>query len=162
MWLPRDERKLLGYYYRKINKVDSEQVFEIKELIRALGKEEQSGPKKTKREIILAAYNILENVNDLLTQRGLITSENLNPTTVNGLQTLPKTSEALSWPENTNVNVSIALTIKGYDLGRKYSSWWTGSGLWFAEYKNHWFWLIVSFLGGIIGALIVNWLSRGD
>jgi len=26
--------------------------------------------------------------------------------------------------------------------------------------KDHWFWLIVSFLGGIIGALIVNWLLK--
>ena len=56
----------------------------------------------------------------------------------------------------------IDLTIEGYDLGRKYSSWWTRSGLWFAEYKNHWIWLIVSFVGGIIGALLINWLSKGD
>ncbi len=56
----------------------------------------------------------------------------------------------------------ISLTLKGYDLGRKYSSWWTRSGLCFAEYRHHWIWLIVSFLGGIIGALLVNWLSNGN
>jgi len=55
--------------------------------------------------------------------------------------------------------VGISLSIKGYDLGRKYSSWWTRSGLWFAEYKNHWIWIIISFLGGVIGALLINWLS---
>ena len=54
----------------------------------------------------------------------------------------------------------ITLTIDGYDLGRKYRSCLISSGLWFAEYKYHWFWLIVSFLGGIVGALTVNWLSR--
>jgi hypothetical protein len=56
--------------------------------------------------------------------------------------------------------LTVQLSLEGYDLGRKYSSWWTKSGLWFAEYKDHWFWLIVSFLGGIVGALVVNWLSK--
>ena len=54
----------------------------------------------------------------------------------------------------------VSLTIEGYDLGRKYSSWWARGGLWFAEYKDHWIWLIVGFLGGIVGALLVNWLAR--
>ena len=54
----------------------------------------------------------------------------------------------------------ISLIIKGYDLGRLYSSWWTRSGLWFTEYKNHWIWIIISFLGGVIGALLINWLSK--
>jgi hypothetical protein len=54
----------------------------------------------------------------------------------------------------------LALTIDGYDLARKYSCWWTRTGLWFAEYKDHWFWLILSFLGGVVGASIVNWLSK--
>ena len=55
----------------------------------------------------------------------------------------------------------ISLTIEGYDLGRKYSSWWTRTGEWFEEYKNHWIWIIVSFLGGVVGALLINWLSSG-
>ena len=59
-------------------------------------------------------------------------------------------------------DITLELTLEGYDLGRKYSSWWTRSGLWFAEYKHHWIWLIVSFLGGIIGGLLINWLSKGD
>jgi hypothetical protein len=56
--------------------------------------------------------------------------------------------------------LTVLLTITGYDLGRKYNSRLVRSDLWFAEYKDHWFWLILSFLGGIIGALIVNWLSH--
>jgi len=59
-------------------------------------------------------------------------------------------------------NITLRLTIKGYDLGRKYNSFWIRSGLWFAEYKHHWIWLIVGFLGGIIGALLVNWLSNSN
>jgi len=53
MWLPKDERKLLSYYYRQINKVETDQKFEIIDLIKALRKKERSGPPKTKREIIL-------------------------------------------------------------------------------------------------------------
>jgi hypothetical protein len=62
---------------------------------------------------------------------------------------------------NKELKYQITLTIAGYDLGRKYNDhWWVWSHLWFTEYKDHWFWLILSFLGGIVGALIVNWLSK--
>ncbi len=161
MWLPKGERRLLSYYYRQINKVEKDQRFDIRDLIKALGKKEQFGPPKTKREIILEIYNTLENVNDLLKQRGLIKWENLDPDSIRAAYSYDhSTSQELF--ENTKVNFCITLTIKGYDLGRKYSSWWTLSGLWFAEYKNHWIWIIVSFLGGIIGGLLINWLSIGD
>jgi hypothetical protein len=159
MWLPKDERRLLSYYYRRINKVETDQYLEMNELIKLLRKKQAE---KSKREIILGTYNILENVNNLLSQRGLIKWENRNPDSIYVLKELPKTSESLSLPENTTVTFRITLTLKGYDLGRKYSSWWARSGLWFTEYKDHWFWLILSFLGGIIGALIVNWLSDGS
>lgn len=161
MWLPKDERKLLSYYYRQINTVETDQRFEIRDLIKVLRKKEQSGPPRTKREIILGTYNTLENVNNLLSQRNLIAWENLNPDSISAAyQYDHPTSQELF--ENTEVNLRISLTIKGYDLGRKYSSWWTRSGLWFAEYKNHWIWLIISFLGGIIGGLLINWLSIGN
>ena len=66
---------------------------------------------------------------------------------------------------NTDVSLSeadlrVSLTLEGNRLGKVYNgSWWGRSGLWFAEYKDHWFWLILGFLGGIIGALLVKWLS---
>lgn len=161
MWLPKDERKLLSYYYRQINKVETDQKFEIIDLIKALRKKERSGPPKTKREIILDSYNTLESVNNLLNQRDLIKWKNLDPKSIIAAYSFDHpTSQELF--ENTKVNLCITLTIKGYDLGRKYSSWWTRSGLWFAEYKNHWIWLIVSFLGGVIGGLLINWMSKGD
>ena len=151
MWLPKDERKLLSYYYREINKVETEQRFEIRDLIKALGKKEQSGQSKTKSEIILNTYNTLENVNNLLSQRGLITWKNLDPTSISVLQELPKTSEALSWPENTNVNLHIILTIEGYNLGKKYNSKIGTLGIWFTEYL--WFLVVLSVVIGIIGVL---------
>jgi len=54
----------------------------------------------------------------------------------------------------------IDLTSNGRELGQKYNSWWSCSNLWYAEHiKNHWIWLIVSFLGGVISTLLINWLS---
>ena len=59
--------------------------------------------------------------------------------------------------------IMIGFTPEGHDLARKYSSWSSRSNLWYAEYvKHHWIWLTVSFLGGIIGGLLINWLSQGD
>lgn len=56
--------------------------------------------------------------------------------------------------------IILKLTLNGVDLANKYDNWFTRTGLWFAEYKDHWLWLILSFLGGILGALLVNWLSK--
>ena len=159
MWLPKDERKLLSFYYRQIKAVEVAQKFEIRDLIKASGRKEQFGQPKAKRKIILDTFNTVQNVNNLLSQRGLITWENINANSISAARLYDHTtSEELF--ENTKVNLSITLTIKGYDLGRKYSSWWTRSGLWFAEYKNHWIWIIISFLGGVLGALLINWLSK--
>jgi len=68
----------------------------------------------------------------------------------------------LRWGSALNGNgVIITLYQQGYDLGKKYSSWWTRSNLWYAEYiKNHWIWLIGSFVSGIIATLFLLWLSK--
>jgi len=52
-------------------------------------------------------------------------------------------------------NITLRLTLEGYDLGSKYNSWWykTG-GMWWAEYKGHWFWTIA----GIIVSFLLGWL----
>lgn len=63
-------------------------------------------------------------------------------------------------PESSE-RTGISLTIDGYNLGQRYSAWLTRSGLWFDEYRNHWIWLIVGFLGGIFGALVTRWLTGG-
>jgi len=73
-------------------------------------------------------------------------------------ETLARRSLIILMPQGDAITVG--LTLEGYDLGRKYSRWLTRSGLWFAEYKYHWIWLILSFLGGIIGALIIQGLKN--
>lgn len=68
----------------------------------------------------------------------------------------------LRWESCTDGNsVRITLDQQGYDLGRKYRSWWSRSNLWYAEYiKNHWIWVIGGFVFGIISTLFVQWLSK--
>jgi len=60
---------------------------------------------------------------------------------------------------DTEGDIRVSLTPEGRRLGKIYNkSRFVWSSLWFAEYKDHWFWFILSFLGGIIGSLLVNWL----
>ena len=57
-------------------------------------------------------------------------------------------------------NITLRLTLEGYDLGSKYNSWWykTG-GMWWAEYKVHWFWHIVGFVVGFLLGLLTAILT---
>jgi hypothetical protein len=124
MWLPKNERDLLTYYYQELGQAGVKGQFLLSDLTKCLRK-----PNGSKIRIQIA--------NSTLDKRNLIAL-------------MPSQGDAFT----------LSLTLTGYDLGRKYNSWWSRSGLWFAEYKDHWFWLILGFLGGIIGALIVNWLSK--
>jgi hypothetical protein len=123
MWLPKDERKLLIYYYRELEQPNLRGTFYLSDLI---------------NQLKCSGLHRVRIANTSLDKRGMI---------------------ILMPPRGDGVDLELTLT--GYDLGRKYNSWLIRTGLWFAEYKDHWFWLILSFLGGIIGALIVNWLSNG-
>ena len=152
MWLPKDERVLLAHYYNWIGQPSIEQHFrnsqlvelltlkkrwEIKELQRKRGKDF----KKIMQEQSLYGERInrLSIANKTLSERDLIT---LQP-----------------YLHDPDVIV-VTLGLKGYDLGRKYSHWWTRSGLWFAEYKHHWIWVIVAFVGGIVATVLAQWLSK--
>jgi hypothetical protein len=161
MWLPKDERRLLESYYLIIGCDLTSQYLNKQALARLIEScRINAGAKEIKASSLnsnpapnddrldqndpvsdmkrwLDRKSKIETSNDLLKQRGLI----------NILD------------DQTSV-VKIGLTIQGYDLGFKYSHWFSRTGLWFAEYKHHWIWLVVSFLGGILGGVLVNWLSR--
>lgn len=52
------------------------------------------------------------------------------------------------------------MNLAGWDLGNKYLSYWARTGLWYNDkIRHHWIWLIISFVGGVLGALAVQWLS---
>jgi hypothetical protein len=157
MWLPKKERTLIRYYYNeisKINDVEMRKIFTLEDLAKTIEKKERPQSQKT----LIEDYSEVEVLNTLLSKRGLLAWEEY---TTGGDVKLAISLRGDNDPNlNKDLKYQIALTIAGYDLGRKHSFWWSRSGLWFAEYKDHWFWLILSFLGGIIGALIVNWLSK--
>ena len=165
MWLPKDERRLLEGYYVHIGEVEKEKWFDMPDWIPVINslrvrhcackvKGYFEGSKKPSEHDKLDPKDRGGSMKKWLKCRNRI---NIANTSLKARKLI----ELHNHQSESDVK-AISLTIQGYDLGRKYSSWWTRSGLWFAEYKHHWFWLIVSFLGGIIGALIVNWLSRVD
>jgi len=138
---------LLAYYFQKIKGPNREEVFDYEELgkhlqsifVKLLEWFGRNHAKNFKR--FMNYLDRIKIANEALSQREFII---LNP------------------HQHDPAVVIIKLDVKGYDLGRKYKSKLISSGLWFNEYKYHWIWLIVGFLGGILGALIVNWLSKGD
>ena len=105
MWLPKDERKVLNHYYKKLHGSGVEtrgQIF-LSELETRLSR-------KDKRIRIKRASKTLE-------KRDLLVFLNFQGDAV-----------------------TVQLSLQGFDLGRKYTHWFDRSGLWFAEYKDHWIW----------------------
>jgi len=140
MWLPKDERRLLSFLYSGMIRRSPGDIlrFDVMGFMRALGYESRRAGTQGQCDnnpFIWRVWTALEN----LVERKLIQN-----TGTGGLR---------------EIDYQVRLALSGYDLGRKYNSRLIQSGLWFAEYKDHWFWLIISFVGGIIGALLVNWLS---
>lgn len=112
MWLQKNERKTLAFYYQ--NFLAGMSSFPCKEPMD-------------------------ERVDRRLRDHGLIVTDIVN---------------------GPHAHMRVSLTPEGIRLGQIYNSWWLRSNLWYAEYiKNHWIWIIVSFLAGILGGVLVNWLS---
>lgn len=139
MWLPRDERKLLACYFRDLG-----------------------APDKFKKYKNVSKRAIAANRN--LNQRGLIHFQEITPDSTYKVYHEPTEGDLANLLADTEVDENpskcfISLTLNGFDLGRKYSCWFTRTGLAYEEYKKHWIWLIVSFLLGILATLIVSWLT---
>ena len=146
MWLPKDERYLLQGYWHYINNVNVEKTFSEFALVPLLSSpknwemiDEYSEDEKQPKEDVKDTFNKqirVSKANECLAERKLIK-----------LRT-------------NSCYCTLSLTMDGFDLARKYSSWWECSGLWFASLKNHWIWLLSSFIGGILGALIIEVIKK--
>lgn len=151
MWLPKDERYLLQGYWHLINEINVEKTFSEFALVPLL-----SSPKNWKK--------IKENSQD-----EKITNEELRDA-LNKRLRVSKANECLAERKLIELKsdrqhdrfCTLNLTIGGFDLARKYSSWWECSGLWFASLKDHWIWWLCSFvgIGGILGALIIEVINK--
>jgi hypothetical protein len=154
MWLPRDERRLLAGYSRNFDRLDEPYAFKLTELCKLLtdrgatlgeygecDSQEPSGGAESFEAMKASIERHVDErarvswANEILAKRGLI---------------------SIVPHEGESDVVVIKLALPGYDLGRRYASFWNSSGLWFQEFRNHWIWLIVSFVGGALGALAVD------
>jgi len=125
MCLPRDERKLLKCYYNKSE--GTRETFEIgrSEVAKSLGlREDRTSAKDTEKIFDTIGY-----ASRTLMARELIHFEE----------------------EQDDISIlKIRLTLKGYDLGRKYSSKRNTFLIWCNEYK-----IILTIIGLILTLLIV-------
>jgi hypothetical protein len=181
MWLPRDERHLLLGYYVNIFNVNDRNVTRYLDNPKWFEKQDWADVLKESRWIPILTPYLVKRAALKVKEYGENSNESTQDEKTNNkkkikqirnyiflLRRLEISSSSLLKRNLINIQtqehdpnvVGISLTIEGQNLGRKYNSWWARTGQWFAEYKDHWFWLILGFLGGIIGALIVNWLSK--
>jgi len=160
MWLAKDERRMLEGYVSLVGEIDRETWFHEGNLIPTL----DQGINSTKEQIPkygegtghgdlpIAGSAPAESMRAYLRDLGRVEVAN-NRLQARGLIKIK--------PHQTETNVvGVTLTLPGFDLGRRYGAgFWEYSALWFEAYRHHWIWLIVGFLGGIIGGVVGNWLS---
>jgi len=162
MWLPRAERQLLMLYTVSDPDLNGNaMLFSVKQL-------GETATKRLRARQIAKCAAQVRGANDQTSQ-----GTNCRPKNSGG-------SEHMKWLSTKGVIESannrlqkrdlietrecgtglyeVTLKLAGWDLGCNYNSWWDRTGLWFREYKDHWVWLIVSFIGGVLGALVVQWL----
>jgi hypothetical protein len=165
MWLPKDERRLIEGYYINIGEIEKKEWFCTSNWIPViLTLRVKVQAKKIKSYFKGGTSQSEHDKIDPKDPDGSIKNWIKYKSRVNiAITALEARRLIKTHPHQSEPDVkAVSLTIDGYDLGRKYSSCWTRSGLWFKEYKDHWIWIIISFLGGIIGGLFINWLSKGD
>ncbi len=126
MWLLKEERKLLKYYYDKSKKAGETFEAPIYEMMKALGFKEKEASKQTTNEKWDMVFNAINN----LKGREFIHFE---------------------YEEEDLSKFKISLTLKGSDLGRKYSSKSHTILLWCNEYKV---WIIVGLIISFVSVLI--------
>jgi hypothetical protein len=159
MWLPKDERRILAGYYQLLGEVNHERVYRIDDLLPLL--ESQPNIKAMTEYGQPRLHSISSPDLDDLQQLKLNTRQHIAKKIrfdrANRLLHARKMI-SLKSHENEMEVILVGLTIRGFDLARRYHSWFESSGLWFQAHRNHWIWLAFSFAGGIAASLLSNWL----
>ena len=163
MWLPKGERTLLLAYFLEIGEPDKEGWYKEHNLVNALK------VKSIKKSISVmrdysknslteeSAKQGLQNKNDI----SLL--ENAIKDYINYLNRVYTANSRLAKRKlvTTKIHqverdfVGISLTLEGWDLARKYTSWFGKTGEWWKENKGHWVWVLL----GIIFSFITGWLT---
>jgi len=162
MWLPKEERRLLMFYAaydRDFRGVAT--TFSIDELQWLTTKPRKiakcAGELRKKRDDGISRANHAGCPDSGLTERCL--SWLKAKATIESANNRLRERGLVDHRECGTGQYEITMRLAGWDVGNKYNRWWSRTHLWFAHYKDHWVWLIVSFLGGVLGALLVQWLS---
>jgi len=163
MWLPKVERDLLIFYFRKIKDTKNGRSFPGQfELIDAIGYVptfrrilrylklwlDYEILRNLKRLFHVKISNVIPPVNDTRFDKAHAANERLHQ---RGL---------IELKEDLMVT-HVKQTLQGWDIGRKYSNLLIRFGLWFAEYKDCGLGLVIGAILGIVGTIIVNRLSQG-
>jgi hypothetical protein len=182
MWLPKDERRLLLAYYVNMFNIDDRNVcryldnpkwFEISDWIVVLRRPSWI-PILTPWLVKRAAYKVKAygNAAEMSAEEELLKNIGRAREEIKcyiRLEKRLKISNArlqerkfirVQKHQHCDEVAGISLTTEGYDLARKYNSWWSRSNLWYSEYiKYHWICVVGSFVSGILATLLVQWLS---
>jgi hypothetical protein len=155
MWLPKDERLILaGLYHNIPDRRDA--AYHVLDLITLLG---------GYRKIHLPETDEAESGRDdsVATSDSIKEYINNNKRVMHALRQLEARGLiTLTIHQHDENIVIVALTLPGYDLGRRYANWFDRTGLGFQEYRHHWLWLFVAFVGGGIVAKLIDWLFEYD
>jgi len=127
MWLHKEERKLLKYYYDKSRKAGETFEAPIYEMMKALGFKEKDASTQTTEKKWDMAFNAINNLKGRKFIHFELEQEDLS-------------------------KFKIILTLEGYDLGRKYSSKLHTFLLWCEEYK---FWIILGLIISFVSVLVM-------
>lgn len=156
MWLPKDEKKLLLYYYKcRGGEIIRPLVLNKRHLIvsmRALGDYKGDGSEFEnyceieKSEPYMRVYE----AHMKLEGRRLIRTNE---------ESMVEGYDVITLPDELRLR-TVVLTLEGSDLARKYNHWFTRCGLWWQEYRYNPLWIPFAYVAGIISTLITSKLIQ--
>ena len=161
MWLPADERQILTGLYYNIQDVDKQAAYYASILARLFKTSPLCRWFRSYTKTTIPEYGDGDPDSKPLT--GSNWSDQLEAYFVNEQRVCKATKQLVLHglvKETQGYGgakvLTLELTASGYDLGRRYANWFDRTGLAFREYKDHWFWLIVAFVGGGIASRLID------
>ena len=169
MWLLKDERKLLLAYYLKMKEVDKEGWFKEYNLVKILkGRRVRKSVELLKdyfdgdTEAEPTSHNDQDKFNISVLKKGIKDYISCADRVKAANDRLAKREFIVTKPHSSERSViGISLTLKGWDLAKKYDHWFTKTGEWWGEYKGQWIWVVVGYVVMFIVGYLVAILTSG-
>ena len=132
MWLDKNEKKLLQYYYNKVKDKDGEPLDMdrkiLEESVEIFASNNSCNNCREKERDIMESdfYKKVNNINDSLSQKKLI---EIRPS--------PTDMVDLGSGSFKMIMDSMNLTIEGFDLAKKYCNWFSTLSIWGKEHASN-------------------------